>query len=302
MSENRPNKHHYLPEFYLRYWCLDDNKLCQFSQPYQKQTKAKRVYPAETGFQRRLYTLREFPGKLAHQIESEFFASVDSEAAVALRVMHSGSLRFTARQRSAWTRFIVSLLLRMPEDIEKLREEAARRFSDVSQEDEEKYTAQRSESDPETLSELLAEIPADEFDTSVFTTLLEMIDNSRVGNHINNMTWMLKDFGDVKHRFLTSDRPIVTTNGLDNERGHIAVPIGPKLLFVAVNTKKMVGEIRSSDPKLVMSDINDQVARHSVKYVYSSSDREFRFVEKRLATVYQRRLIDIVSGKKGQRA
>ena len=155
-APNPPNKHHYLPEFYLKNWCLEDDKVCQFSQPFQGITRERRVYPAETGFQKRLYSLREFPEEVAHQVESQFFSLVDSEAAVALKVMTSGSLSLTPRQRSAWTRFLMSLLLRMPEDIENFRLEAARRFIETSNEDENRYLAVRKDGDPETLSELMA--------------------------------------------------------------------------------------------------------------------------------------------------
>jgi hypothetical protein len=88
-----------------------------------------------------------------------------------------------------------------------------------------------------------------------------------MGGHLNKMRWSIVWFENPKRTLLTSDRPIITTNGLIGPGDHLAVPIGPRALFVAANTAQTEHTIRSWEPRRLMEHVNDRVVSQAVKYV-----------------------------------
>ena len=68
------------------------------------------------------YELRGFEPAVAQQVETHFFRPLDSTASDALRLLESvPNDDWSARLRSAWTKFLISLELRCPEDVSAFR-------------------------------------------------------------------------------------------------------------------------------------------------------------------------------------
>lgn len=72
------------------------------------------------------------------------------------------------------------------------------------------------------------------------------------------------------------------TTGLIGKDDHLALPIGPRMLFVATNNIETETNIRTIDAGIMMSQINDRVASQARRYVYGNDNRQLRFVENRL--------------------
>src|SRR5258708_33202485 len=115
--------HLFLPQFYQRRWVGPDGRLCRFSKPYGDLIVAKRVSPKGTGGQDRLYSLTGAPADQAQRIETGFMHPVDTLASDALNMLENGDprLKHEAKYRSAWSRFVMSLMMRTPEDIARLQ-------------------------------------------------------------------------------------------------------------------------------------------------------------------------------------
>lgn len=179
--QNPPNKHHYIPVFYLKRWLNADGKVCEFSRPYNNEVKVRYVHPDGTGYLRRLYALQNFPEDLAHQVEHQFFRPIDSLAATALAILEGSTLEtWTIDTRSAWSRFMLSLMLRCPEDIEIFRRQWRGHYLSTSGRLEAKYDELRGAQDPPTFAEYLAQTPVPKLEQGMFETLFTLIDNRRV--------------------------------------------------------------------------------------------------------------------------
>jgi hypothetical protein len=87
---------------------------------------------------------------------------------------------------------------------------------------------------------------------------------------------------DVPFNFLTSDRPIIMTNGIGRPEGHIAVPIGPRKLFIAANQKETTDPIVALPPSDLIMQANTMVVRQAEEFVYGESDFAINFVERHL--------------------
>jgi len=118
-------KHHYIPVFYLKQWAID-GRLIKFSRPYGNVVKANETGPNGTGYERGLYRLTGVPDEFAETIESGFMQSIDTIAAQAhQRLLKHDLENWPKGYRSAWSRFIVGLLLRNPESVERFLREFA---------------------------------------------------------------------------------------------------------------------------------------------------------------------------------
>jgi hypothetical protein len=274
-------KHHYIPVFYLKQWAGTDGRVCEFSRPY-REVKPRRVHPDGTAYVRGLYTVPGVKPHLAEYIEQRFLLKSDSTASDALRFMLSGDrVEWPNTPRSSWSRFIISLMLRNPEFISQHGAQVAAYFSPNSREIQDYYRNHRTADHPETYEEFLAknEHPAARASA---TSLQSQIDHPEVGTHLNKMRWSLVTFTDMRHSFLTSDRPIIMSNGLLKKHDHLVIPITPSKLFVATNNDETNALIKNMSERDLIRQVNHRVAIQARKFVYGIDDSQLRFVEKRL--------------------
>lgn len=146
-------KHHYLPVFYLKQWARDRGQLCEFSKPYDR-VKPKRTYPDGTGYVRGLNTVEGLPPAEMRFLEEVFFQIADDGAAQVLRTfLQPSPWTLTAKERSAWSRFIMSLMVRNPELLEKYKKVAAAIFEEARSNIEALYDKERKSTDPPTYAE-----------------------------------------------------------------------------------------------------------------------------------------------------
>lgn len=282
---NEPIYHHFLPQFYLRRWTGSDGRLCRFSKPYGDLIVAKRVSPKGTGGRNLLYTLTSAPDGQAQQIEKGFMHPVDTLASDALSMLESGDHRLLrdAKYRSAWSRFIMSLMLRMPEDISGLQqaigEEWARRMPELSR----KYEELRSPSDPPTFQHYL-EQRADDMRDWALQTNRSLIDHRRIGEILNNMRWFIRSIEGGGRKYLTSDRPVFMIDELNSPEAFIMLPISPTSLFVAVNNIETQRRVEAMEPERHIESVNQTAAGRAMECVYGQDDSLRDFVQEHFGT------------------
>jgi hypothetical protein len=111
-----------------------------------------------------------------------------------------------------------------------------------------------------------------------------IIDNPRIGNTILKMGWWTWTL-DSEHYFpdlLTSDSPVFRSHGLGDERCLIALPISPRRAFFATRNSATLNPVMAHGTARVAKQLNASMVKQAQKYVFGSSDRHLRFVEKRL--------------------
>jgi hypothetical protein len=110
-----------------------------------------------------------------------------------------------------------------------------------------------------------------------------IIDSANVGAYLNGMRWsVLTIEDDPIHPFLTSDRPVIMSDGIKYANSFVIVPLSPASLFVAVNTPQHEQHIQSMPLNDLIREVNGTVCKQAQKYVYSTDDRQLRFVQNRL--------------------
>jgi hypothetical protein len=283
------DKHHYLPAFYLSSWTGADGRLCEFSRPYMLKpgqllpakvpVKPRRTHPDGTGYVRGLNTFRALPTPLADFLEHRFLKRADDWASRALARFLEDDVNLDGDIRSGWSRFILTLLHRTPEAMERLTNQIVEHYPldmaelrrAVNTRDTDFIQATRAELSDERLERLKLQ-------------LLQMnMDSEFLGTALNRMQWGVIRFNETHHMLLTSDRPIVMTNGLAHADSHIVMPISPRRIFIAANNQETVKNLYDMAHAGGMAQrLNNRMARQARRYVYGVDDSALQFIEARL--------------------
>lgn len=245
------------------------------------------VFPDETGFVRGLYEMQGLPGPLQDQFERLFLSPVDSKAAEALNMMERGEMNWTADLRSGWTRFILTLLLRMPEDVADMKALAQWHF--FHDEDVEKrYRSLRRESDPDTWAMWVEKRDPHLVGNAAFRIAQKLMDHEKIGTDINHFSWSLVKTDHCRFELLTSDRPVTMSSNLSLPDAFILLPIGPRRLFLACREPFSVDSKRVE--KLATLS-NKHVVDGAVSYVYATTSAARRYVEKNMGSQPVERIV-----------
>lgn len=282
-----PRKHHFLPAFYLTRWANAEGMITQYSRPHGDLVKPLRRHPNAVGWIDRLYAMQGLPDEIANRFESEFLAPVDSLASDALRRMEAQTHDWfwTEGERSAWSRFLMSLLMRMPADIHALRRMVQREWANAPRDLENKYQLERGPDDPKSLKDFVLE-------RSTFDIGHMLMNHDRLKTLIELMHWSIVDIRGFDEGLLTSDWPVLMTSSLTEPDAFLVLPIGPAKLFVAGDTDLTVRRIVDKPPTQIGRLVNKSTVEHARSYVYGSSDRQLRFVQNHMGKVLYTSLME----------
>ena len=277
-----PTDHHYLPKFYLHAWAVD-GKLVEFSRPYREVVSTSRT-PKGTGFQPSLYSL---PGEddphRREQIELGIMNHIDGRGAVAYQKLMAGRPQdLEADQRSAWALFVNSLLFRTPARLrwfdEQLRGAEFAFTEDESADDE----PLRSTEQPSDAQGFFKDASDDDLSVARMSLMIDLIASQQLGQGIFGMVWEVLPLPSLKHGLLTSDDPIMMSNGMDRPDSFLLLPLGPHHLFVAGSTERAVQAFTSQLPRDLERAINTSIAEQAEQIVIGHHNGHQRFVEARL--------------------
>lgn len=280
-SGNEPKKHHFLPEFYLGEWRDSNRQIIRFTKPYGNVVKPKRVFTAGAGYIEKLYAVEGLPDEAKLDMESEFLSPVDSRAADALRCMLTGE-EFTQAQRMAWASFLATLLFRMPDDIARLKENIFQLFEGMMPGLERIFNAIPShlrEGAGNALGEFNSKAAVAR--RAIESARQLMADEEVVGG-LAKMEWSVFTVDNAKHDLLTSDRPVIHTNSLNHPDSHLAVPIGPRRLFVAAKERRLLGKLKQTSQDELVRASNEFVVSNATVVVCGRSESQLNFIQKRM--------------------
>jgi hypothetical protein len=284
---SKDGKHHYIPVFYLKQWTGADQRLCEFKQRYCG-VLPRRVYPDMTAYVHGLNTIPGLPAEIAQYLETHFFAMTDTYASRALRILLAERpWKFSDHERSGWSRFITSLVLRNPEMVERFKVAGLEMFNGALPAIEADYSKNRLETDPPTYAEYAALKSPNPAGRAAAKLMEEVIDDPKINQHIINMRWRVFKTTTSHLPFLTSDRPVMMTKGIDQPSSQIILPISPHYVFAATNTaetENMLLEVAKEGS--LVEQVNERVTIQARSLVFGTNKSCLRFVADRLGKQY----------------
>ena len=182
-------------------------------------------------------------------------------------MMERGEPAWTTDLRSAWTRFILTLLLRMPEDVIALKG-LAESYLIHGDDIEIKYRQLRSNDDPTSWTKWLETNAPNVIESAKFRIARSLMNHEKIGTDINNLTWSLVNTNQCRFEMLTSDRPVTMSSNMALEDAFILVPVGPRRFFLACRKGP---SIDAKMAESVVTNSNKYVVTRAVKFVYGTS-------------------------------
>jgi len=281
-----PN-HHYIPEFYLQEWAGPQTRLLvEFCRRYRDKVVARPTAPAGTGYQPGLYKDPNAPEGEEYVIETKLMSSIDNWASKALQLFKTMGLlpgKLESEEALGWCRFLYSLIVRNPDHLEVIREKLRTLDpAEILEYIRDDYPRIRRPGDPESFDEYKEAFVKAPPDIDPVMVLQSLMRSKRVFRVIASFKWHTMTLNTPKFPLLTSDRPIIMTNGLVGDNAHFVLPIGPRRLFIATKTMETFQSFVQRNPEEFARAINDRVCMQARKYVYGNDDSQLHFVSKRL--------------------
>ena len=275
-------KHHYIPQFYLRPWEGDDCRVQEFKRGYQQRVTTKRVFRKQTGYAEDLYTLPGATEDTKQNVEKAFMAFLDNEAVQARDMMLAGQIPRDAKRREAWTRFLLSMIFRNPEEMAKFK----LRFQDELLKPDAAiqagYDEHKDAGDPETFEQwIMANRPA-HVERSAILLMTKLVQRDNVNYLLRTMHWRVIDTSLVTRRLMTSDRPILMSKGLVHYSGHFALPISPTKLFLACTAVAFADQFCAMPTGKIVREINRIVIGQGRKFIYGLDDSSMTEVRQQM--------------------
>ncbi len=284
--------HHYLPIFYTKRWVGADGRVCTFTKPYKGIVKHRRLHPSATGFECDLYGMKGLSDELKDQFERLFLGPADSDAADALFLLESKIHRWEARNRNGWSRFMMSLMVRMPEDVQNLKTETERSLRASDPELDARYKELKLQDDPQTFAEWLDQNDPHVFSNASFQLLKSLMDNEKVGQDLNSLHWFTIPTPKARFDLLTSDGALIRSPFFGRRDGYLLLPIGPRLLFAATRDDAVSKRLmRRKDDDLVTM-VNRAVVRSARLIVIGTDITQLEYVQRNMGAEPTVRLMD----------
>ena len=275
--------HHYVPRFYLKRWAGPTGLVVEYSRPHRELVVHSKT-PKATGFQKHLYTLVGLPTGKQSVLEDVVLKQIDQIASDALDFMignSTGGEDIPPKLRDGWSRFLMSLMHRGPTKLAALKTKSLAYLAEQLPRLERDYPNFKEPSDPNDFAQMAAILKRDMTEVTWAKLFESLMDNPTVGSFLNAMHWSIATVGNPEHHLLTSDHPLVMTNGIEHVEGYVIVPIGPSQIFIAVNSEAMAREFAKTDPYYLVPKLNDTMVKQAVSFVYDTDDRQKRFIANR---------------------
>lgn len=281
MANNPTHDHHFVPVFYLKNWILAGHDRLVEYKIRRNSALPRWTYPKGTGYQKHLYSSTD---DSVQSLEDAFLMPADGFAADAMKVFFSSTIRsgmeWTTRQRSSWTRFMMSMLLRHPEDVADFAKIVEDDWVSATPEMQRRYAAIRSPDLPERIEDWLLLHKNKDRERARLNWMRALIDHEGIGRRINRMHWSVFDLSSTSIPLMTSDRPVITEYPLSTPKSYIMLPLSPTKLFVAVETPDLADMIFRQRPNILAKEVNKEVVRNARIFAFAADERHNAFVKK----------------------
>ncbi len=272
--------HHYVPQFYLKRWASPTGQVVEYSRPHRELVVRLKT-PKATGFQKHLYTVVGLSTDKQSVLEDVILRQIDQIASDALEFMignTTGEKDMPPKLRNGWSRFLMSLMHRGPENLAALKAKSLAYLAEQLPRLERDYPNFKEASDPDEFAQMAIILERDMTEVTWAKLFESLMDNPTVGSFLNAMHWSMATVGNPEHHLLTCDYPLIMTNGIEHAEGYVIVPIGPTQIFIAVNSEEMARKVAKTDPYYLVATLNDTMVKQAVSFVYDTDDRQKQFV------------------------
>ncbi|MGR9202182.1 DUF4238 domain-containing protein [Rhizobium leguminosarum] len=301
-KSNAPGVHHFIPIFYTKRWASGHPRmLTRFTRWPSGNFAVDRKAPRGVGYERDGYAFDGFSGEQAAAIELELMKPKDHRASQILRRLESDGTggSWSNDERYDWTWFIVSLLVRGPEDVRSAKVNISQEWAIPNERMEARYQSVIRKfpgvAAPPSLRDYIASMDGNYGNRLGMKIMAHMTDHHAISTLIANMHWGVRTIREGR-QLLTSDRPVRLQFPLRSETSFLTLPLGPRRIFVAAKSLRGLNQLLNGDPHMLVERNNRCVVRQARQFVFAADDSEKDWVAKHLAKEAQPGFFDFIQG------
>ncbi|MGA1870914.1 MAG: DUF4238 domain-containing protein [bacterium] len=212
---NKSKRHHYLPQFYLEYFCING---CLWL--FDKKNKEYRIQtPINTTLKSYYYSLEDEKGQKGAQIES-FLSKIEGFAKPIIQKINSGN-NITSEEKEKLSIFIAFMMNRVPEfekSVNDIENHLIKKFAKFIFSDEkrtqailDRYDKSTGTKDDTNVKEVMEFFKSNNFDIEVprSESLRLMVELSiELAAYFTQMDWVFYH-APQKASFVTTDNPVI---------------------------------------------------------------------------------------------
>jgi hypothetical protein len=283
-----PRNHHFLPVFHLKEWVGADDQLCEMRRVRPGLIVDRRKYPDATGYEKDLYRLDGVPLEKSVEVERTFMHHLDTLAADAMRSLKQRDFLLTnSRLRSTWVRYLLSMLLRVPETVSDMKATMSEAFAAGLEKARETYPEERVSQAAKRL-----DVPS----KAALKVLIETINNPRLGPIIFDMAWDVVHLERASKPLMISDRPLEQIHGLGDQWCCMILPLGPKHLFVAEHIPNVAIDLaKAKNQNRIVTAYNRGAIERAHTFVWATDKTELALVRRFMSANPSRRIVTAVN-------
>jgi hypothetical protein len=277
-----PSKHHYIPEFYLKWWTDTDGRLERYTRPIPRKVVVKRVYPSQVGFEGDLYISPGEPGASRNWLEVRLFQHIDNLVAPVLAKLNSNPVPVLSEaEMSAWSVFIRSLHHRTPQRMLDFRESGHVEWLSALDAAKAEYPRLRGKGDPPTFEEYRSKLSPQLADRLILRVLPTILFSEKIRVFLNDLHKRYFDIPRDLPHLLISDSVLVMTNGLQITGGHYAIPLSPRRLLIAAFEKATIEQATEMKARHLVEKMNTWIVERAQHFVGALDRSQDRFIRNR---------------------
>lgn len=273
--------HHYVPRFLLDAWkSKDDGLVSAFNWVHGGKFVQNRYSPKGIASKEGLYAVNGFADK--NQIETGFFTQVvDEPGADAYRAVMERTAELTETETLAWSKFVVSLMVRGPDTVADARARGAMIVKKLMEDEQERRkTVHGVYKNEISLAVFENALPHALSDMGPWA-IRKVIDRPTLNDPILCAHWLTVDTSDASTDLMIGDKPIIYTGNME-EKFIVALPLTPTMLFLASNGAGFSSTIAACSKSQLVKNLNRCTVEQAMHYVYAAHDGHAKFVKKYL--------------------
>jgi hypothetical protein len=213
-------------------------------------------------------------------LETVFFKEIDNKGATVRDfLVQNGPDQLTAEQRSEFARLILSLEARRPINVQKLKGQAST-FVHGLDNDPNILEAMKRYGFEGLPSDLYLSHKGTSYEDHALSIIEKLVDNKEVGGKLINSIWLIVRVGVFDGSFLLGDRPVIRTFGYDHPNAIWALPLSPKIVFLAANQKTNAVELKRMPVARLVKAVNKHSVGQAERFVFATDASNAKLLAK----------------------
>jgi hypothetical protein len=261
--------HHYVPQFYLRYWADPDGRI-----PHYRWLNGRAVYgnirsARGAAFQKDLYAREYVPPEERHRIETHFFSILDDRASkIHAKLERRERFTFTHEERHDWAIFLAAANARTPDIVALIKKDAEENLRRKLEENPKLVEQELGYKPPFTLTEWAEKHAPDQIANFGLTMLLKYLTRNDIIQQFMDMEWTAHTVRSRHKELLTCDRPLWYFEKPDSPKFTMMMTLSPRTVFIAAKTTELADKMTKMPSMKLARLINESVFNRAYERVY----------------------------------